>query len=309
MLRFLDVTAAPLHHLTLQAPPGAVIGIVGLEHEGPAMLLRLAAGVEQPAAGKVECGGPRALMHPADLPHIPDVKLLLIHQALALCDALDRGRCIARINALRRDGATVLLYSHDAALLTEVSDEVWWFRAGELAAQGDPDTTLARYRAAVAETLRREGEAGRSALSPVSRRGDGRARIVALEVRGASGQPTEILQSGEQAEVRVGVEFDEPVFEPVVGILLRTRAGVNVYGTNTELEQLGLGPRAAGDRITVSFHFAAALCPGFYTITAASHDPDGEWHEWLDDAIAFTVSDTRYTAGIANLRATASLSQ
>ncbi|HCC58739.1 MAG TPA: hypothetical protein DEQ47_16070, partial [Solibacterales bacterium] len=118
---------------------------------------------------------------------IPDVKLLLIHQALALCDALESARCVARIHALRRNGATVLLYSHDAALLAEVADEMWWFRAGELAAQGDPETTLARYRAAIAETLRREGEQGRATLSRAARRGDGRARIVALEVLGSSG--------------------------------------------------------------------------------------------------------------------------
>ena len=38
-------------------------------------------------------------------------------------------------------------------------------------------------------------------------------------------------------------------------------------------------------------------------MTAASHDPNGVWHDWLEDAVAFTVTDTRYTAGVANLRA------
>ena len=37
----------------------------------------------------------------------------------------------------------------------------------------------------------------------------------------------------------------------------------------------------------------------------ASHDPDGVWHDWLEDAVAFSVTDGRYTAGVANLRATA----
>jgi lipopolysaccharide transport system ATP-binding protein len=48
------------------------------------------------------------------------------------------------------------------------------------------------------------------------------------------------------------------------------------------------------------------LCPQEYTITVASHDPDGVWHEWLEDAVAFLVTDSRYTAGVANLRAKAS---
>jgi len=27
------------------------------------------------------------------------------------------------------------------------------------------------------------------------------------------------------------------------------------------------------------------------------------WHDWLEDAVAFSVTDSRYTAGVANLRA------
>ena len=27
------------------------------------------------------------------------------------------------------------------------------------------------------------------------------------------------------------------------------------------------------------------------------------WHDWLEDAVAFAVTDSRYTAGVANLRA------
>ena len=59
----------------------------------------------------------------------------------------------------------------------------------------------------------------------------------------------------------------------------------------------------AGDTLGVTFSFDCALCPQEYTLTAASHDPDGIWHDWLEDAVAFSVSDTRYTAGVANLRA------
>jgi lipopolysaccharide transport system ATP-binding protein len=27
------------------------------------------------------------------------------------------------------------------------------------------------------------------------------------------------------------------------------------------------------------------------------------WHDWMEDALAFSVADNRYTAGVANLRA------
>jgi len=55
--------------------------------------------------------------------------------------------------------------------------------------------------------------------------------------------------------------------------------------------------------LRVTWKFRCDLCPGDYTITVASHDPDGLWHDWLEDAVAFAVADDRFTAGVANLRA------
>jgi lipopolysaccharide transport system ATP-binding protein len=93
------------------------------------------------------------------------------------------------------------------------------------------------------------------------------------------------------------------VANPVIGIMIRNRVGLNVYGTNTELERLKLGPCAQGETLAVDFAFRCALCPEEYTLTAASHDPDGICHDWLEDAVQFRVTDIRYTAGVANLRA------
>jgi lipopolysaccharide transport system ATP-binding protein len=111
-------------------------------------------------------------------------------------------------------------------------------------------------------------------------------------------------RSGEQALIRIRVQFRDAVPDPVLGIMIRTRTGLNVYGTNTELESLRFGPCAAGESVELEYAFRCELCPGDYILTMASHDPDGQWHDWLDDALAFTVIDNRYTAGVANLRAT-----
>jgi lipopolysaccharide transport system ATP-binding protein len=139
------------------------------------------------------------------------------------------------------------------------------------------------------------------------RRGDGRARVESIETAGEDGRPTLVWRSGELAVVKLRVRFEQAVEDPVVGVMIRTRIGLNVYGTNTELEKLKLGPCVAGETLEIHFAFRCELCPGEYTLTAASHDPDGTWHDWLEDAMAFAVSDERYTAGVANLRARASL--
>jgi len=157
----------------------------------------------------------------------------------------------------------------------------------------------------VAAQVRAWGESVQAPLAPRVRRGDGRAEILRVETIGENGRPTMIWRSGELAVVKIAVRFREAVADPVIGMMIRTRIGLNVYGTNTELEKLKLGPCAAGETLDVTFAFRCELCPQEYTLTVASHDPDGVWHDWLEDAVAFSVADDRYTAGVANLRATA----
>jgi lipopolysaccharide transport system ATP-binding protein len=222
---------------------------------------------------------------------------------LSQADAVTKARAISKLVGLRRAGSTFVLISHDEPLLERCADEIWWLRNGELIARGDPAEILPLYRRHVAQKLRAAGEGQEAALAPTLRNGDGRAVLETIELTGENGGPSIVFRSGEPVAIRVTVKYLAAVEEPVVGILIRTRIGLNVYGTNTQLEQLHAGPVKAGDSLRITYRFRCDLCPGDYTVTAASHDPDGVWHDWREDAVAFAVSDARYTAGVANLRA------
>jgi energy-coupling factor transporter ATP-binding protein EcfA2 len=306
-LSFRRVHAAPLAGFDATAPEGSIIGLIGEDGSGKTRLLRLAAGIEQPSSGAVERAESGRLLGPLDQLNFAPAPLLLIDGTLAKHDALVRERAAIGLDRMRRSGSTILLVSHDEELLLRLADEIWWLHEGRMAGRGDPAETLAGYRRHIAQRVRAWGGAVHSPLSPRMRRGDGRAEIVEIATIGENGQPAAAWRSGELAVVKVRVRFHAAVESPVAGIMIRTRVGLNVYGTNTELERLRLGPRAAGDTIEISFAFRAELCPGDYTLTAASHDPDGVWHDWLEDAVAFAITDDRYTAGVANLRATVTL--
>lgn len=295
-LAFRRVTGARLREFEAAAPDGVVIGVIGENGSGKSELLRTAA----------ETAGAK-LLGPEDALNLAPAPVIAIDQTFARHDALVRGRAALALDRLRRSGSTILLASHEEELLLALCDEIWWLREGRLAARGEPAEVLAAYRRHIAAKLREWGGQVRAQLAPRMRRGDGRARVESIETAGEGGRPTLVWRSGELAVVKLRVRFEQAVEDPVVGVMIRTRIGLNVYGTNTELEALKLGPCAAGETLEIHFAFRCELCPGEYTLTAASHDPDGTWHDWLEDAVAFAVSDERYTAGVANLRARASL--
>ena len=298
--------------LSLRA--GMLVALAGPNGSGKTALLEIAAGLRQPDSGEVISPGTleiaRSSLDSADPSRIrrsiddalargPDV--LLIGSSFALSDPDYQARTLSAIDAARRRGMLTILISHDLVLPERHCDEVVLMEAGRVVDHGDPRIVLDGYRDRM-ESRRRTGS-GPSTMQPSSRHGDGRAEISDIQIIDSAGNAVGLIRNGEAVSARVRVRYLESVSDPVIGILIRSRVGVNVYGTNTELEDAAIGACAAGDEIELDFRFNAALCAQDYTLTAASHDPDGTAHEWLEDAIAFTVTDTRYTAGVADLKA------
>jgi len=302
-LEFRNAVLAPLSGISVVAPPGVIIGVIGEKGSGVTELLKLAGGAMQPQTGEVVAGPERRYVALGESLNLAPAAVIALDHALATQDAVVRARTLTGLDRMRRGGATVLLASHEDSLLELLCDEVWWLDGGRIAAKGDAKETLAKYRRHVAERVRAWGETIPARLAPAFRHGDGRAELLSIETFGPDNKPTIVWKSGDMATVRATVQYNAAVDNPVLGLLIRTQVGFEVYGTNTDLEGIKLGPRAVGDSVTVVFSFLCDLCPRAYTLTMASHDPDGTVHDWLDDAIAVTVTDGRSTAGVANLRA------
>ncbi len=229
-------------------------------------------------------------------------EILIVDEALAVGDAVFANRCVRKFQELREQKITVLFVSHDLGLVKQLSDRAILLLHGKIEAEGSPRDVINRYIGLVLEkqeaTVKKNDR-----LSSSFRHGDGTSEILSVEILNVRGEPTQTIPSGEEITVRVCCRFHRPQRDPMVGILIRTRIGMDVYGTNTRIEQVEMGSLDAGDRLEVDFRVACRLTAQQYTLTVATQSPDGSSHDWLDDAIAFDVLDTRPIAGVADLRA------
>jgi ABC-type polysaccharide/polyol phosphate transport system ATPase subunit len=244
-----------------------------------------------------------------------DPEILVVDEVLAVGDAIFVNRCVQHFEEMRRRGVTVLLVSHDMALVKLLCDRALLLYRGRILAEGDPGDVVNRYNGLILERQTAFAKAQASPppeppssemLEPLAysyRHGDRQAAVVQVELLNEAGQRARVLQSGEAVRVRVVVRFGEAHPRPVVGIMIRTRIGMEAYGTNTEIEQAGVGPVERGDLVGVNFDFPCWLTPQEYTLTVATQSPDGASHDWLDDVLSFQVLDARRAAGVANLRA------
>ena len=231
-------------------------------------------------------------------------EILVVDEALAVGDAIFASRCIQKFDELKRRQVTVLMVSHDLGLVKRLADRAIFLVNGRVEAEGSPNDVVNRYVGMVLERQRREtGEDGKGALESSFRHGDGASRVTGVEVLDHEGRPAKELLSGERVTVRVRAEFRRDVPEVVVGMLIRNRLGVDVFGTNTRLEGQPLGGFRAGERVEVEFEFECLLAQHEYTLTAATQHWDGASQDWLDDVLSFRVMDPRGGSGTASLPA------
>lgn len=240
-------------------------------------------------------------------------EVLIVDEALSVGDAIFATRCIRKFEELRLKKTTVLLVSHDLGLVKRLADRAIFLLHGKIEAEGLAKDAVNRYVGFVLDNeSNNDGRpkdasgsravTGRGAQSTF-RHGDRATTVTSVQLLDAAGKTCESFERGQSLVIRIRAICNTAIVDPVVGILIRNRIGMDVYGTNTRLEQVPLGHFEPGEELEVEFQLDCLLTRQEYTLTVATQYPDGLSQDWLDDALSFRVIDTKDLAGVLNLHA------
>jgi lipopolysaccharide transport system ATP-binding protein len=231
-----------------------------------------------------------------------DPEILIVDEALAVGDAIFANRCIQKFEELKQRKVTVLFVSHDLGLVKRLSDRAALMVDGKVAAYGTPSEVVNRYVGLVLERQGRESPHEDKRLGGTFRHGDGASRVIDVELLDARGEKTRSVDSGAPITVRVRARAERDLEDPVAGMLIRNRLGIDVFGTNTRVEGIQIGRVAAGEIFETDFTFDCLLTRQDYTLTVATQYREGFSQDWLDDVLSFSVVDSRDLAGLASLK-------
>src|SRR5580698_10405107 len=187
-----------------------------------------------------------------------DPEVLIVDEALAVGDAIFASRCVQKFEELRKKNVTVLLVSHDLGLIKRLADRAAFMLDGRIVMQGAPKDAVNQYVGYVLDRERGGKDDDRNVAEGVAakssfRHGDGASRVVDARMSNKIGQVCRAFRPGEAVIVRVRAVFHQAVSNPVVGILIRNRIGMDVFGTNTRLERMELGDFEPGEALEVEF--------------------------------------------------------
>jgi ABC-type polysaccharide/polyol phosphate transport system ATPase subunit len=150
-----------------------------------------------------------------------DADILLIDEVLAVGDQYFQRKCVRRIEQAVRDGATLVLVSHDLHAVRSLCDEVLWLDRGRPRAIGPPREVIERYleldRVRVAPTL--PDAPPRPTLRPIP---GGTERVISLPASRVSEEDPALRDT---LEVACALEDPAALFDEAPGDAPRRTEG------------------------------------------------------------------------------------
>jgi ABC-type polysaccharide/polyol phosphate transport system ATPase subunit len=192
-----------------------------------------------------------------------DADILLVDEVLAVGDEAFQKKCLERIQALRREGRTLVFVSHDLGAVAEVCDRVIWLDQGSIEADGPPQHAIDSYLDQVG--------ARRTASEVAEPTAGGPARVHAVRFCDGQARTAHQFQTGEPFSVEIDFEFRERVADPFFGVAIFRNDGVYCYGSNTRVDGIPVdgGPRRGTVRLSCP---ALPLLTGTYEVSIGVFD-------------------------------------
>tara|TARA_B100000315_G_scaffold212472_1_gene209864 strand:- start:7997 stop:9247 length:1251 start_codon:yes stop_codon:yes gene_type:complete len=231
----------------------------------------------------------------------PDI--LIIDEALAVGDARFQYRCINKIKEFQDRGITIFFVSHDPGAVKMLCKKAILLDDGMLVKMGETGYIMDIYNKLItqketqsdkhkAHGMDAELEKATENKQEGIRHGSFEAKVSNIELFDDKKNKRSVFCTGALMKIEVELEVFEPVNDLTVGMVIKNRYGMEIYGTNTYHQGQYYEKLNKGERMIVAFTQKISLMPDDYFITVALHLGGihlAKCFDWWDNAASFKV--------------------
>ncbi len=234
----------------------------------------------------------------------PDI--LLIDEILAVGDENFQKKCYQKIEEFKKKGKTILLVSHDLAVIEKMCDRVYLIDNGRLFYRENPVDVISEYhrilfkkrkqalrinRDELTDEERQEKET--SSMVEFNRWGSREVEITGIEFLDEKGRETYIFKTGGFLKIRIDYKARERVEEPVFGLAIYKEDGIHLCGPNTGTGDCDI-EYVEGDGSVEYVIDSVPFLPGSYLFTASIYDRSlGHAYDHWERCLTFNVVENK----------------
>ncbi len=235
----------------------------------------------------------------------PDI--LIVDEALAVGDMRFQQKCFREIEKFKERG-TILMVSHDMSAINKFCDKGIFMNAGSICFYGEATLAVKKYQSFIMDQFDSKAEEvqGRKKietapdqlkldLPPITpgleKAGDGKAAITHCGLFDSEGNYTEVVEPEETYILAMRVEYYEEIKDTIVGMTVKNRLGINIFGANSDWLNLNTDTIDRNKEFRFCFKIPNLIRNEFtITIAIASGITSNHiQHCYIHDAVKFNI--------------------
>lgn len=194
----------------------------------------------------------------------PDI--YIVDEALSVGDVFFQQKCYERMRQMKEQGVTIIMVSHDPAPIVNFCNRAILLDKGKIICAGNPSDVLERYQA-LEYNKGMKVEADITMADEVDF-GNQVAKFVKCQVTNLNGVPLNIFKVGDKCKINIEYSSDNIIDDVCIGIQVKNRLGVIMYGTNSNWKNVPL--KFIDGKLKVIYEIPLNFYEGSYTITIAA---------------------------------------
>ncbi len=215
-------------------------------------------------------------------------EILVVDEVLAVGDAQFQQKCLGKMEAVGKEGRTVLFVSHNMAAVENLCQRAIVLYQGKMQYIGSQTEGITHYLRSFSNSLL-------SLRDRKDRQGSGEVRVVAIEVRDEKGNVLNAVKSGQTIDIYLYFENYSNVnlTKILVGLLVSTQLEFPVFLQHNRLTQeaFGMLPNCGAFVCRINrLPLTSSTYKIMYSVMA-NNGLNGTYIDALEDAIELTVID------------------
>lgn len=214
-----------------------------------------------------------------------DPEILIVDEALSVGDVFFQAKCYRKFEEFKEMGKTILFVSHDLSSIGKYCDRVVLLNNGVKLAEGGAKEIVNLYRKVLVNQYDENGSQEEEKtqedqelhtdtvmkeklnLNPeVLEYGSKLAEITDFAILDDGGNITNLIEKGQTFSVKMRVQFQDDISEPIFAFTIKDLKGTEIAGTNTMYEGSPVKPKKTGDVQEIVFTQVMNLEAGEYML-------------------------------------------
>ena len=248
--------------------------------------------------------------------------ILLIDEILAVGDSAFQMKCINKLIEMKQQGITIVIVSHDSGSIEKLCDRAIWICDGKIRKEGNVRDTIYEYldfimnkdthdlshnddeandKIAVKDTAPEPQEIKSEEAVSKARWGNNHIYIKDVYLTNSKKEKINKLTTGSAVKICIDYKKNKPIDEFIAGFGILRNDGVNVFGTNTFLDNIKITDKSNDEGTIIIDIPQFDLISGHYTLDIALQAVDNSPYDYFRQCLEFDVYSNIQDVGVCRV--------